>query len=40
MGLAKEEKEDGLRIALDRGRNGNVISPIVFADVPNESKLA
>src|SRR5690625_4079476 len=40
MGLAEEAKKDGLRVALDGGRNGNVISPIVFTDVPNDSKLA
>src|SRR5690625_417231 len=40
MELAEEAKKDGLRVALDGERNGNVISPIVFADVPNDSKLA
>src|SRR5690625_6293394 len=40
MGLAEDAKKDGLRVALVGGRYGNVISPIVFADVPNDSKLA
>src|SRR5699024_3524537 len=40
MGLAEEAKKDGLRVALDGGRNGNVMSPIVFADVANDCKLA
>src|SRR5699024_9372563 len=40
MDLAEEAKKDGVRVALDGERNGNVISPIVFSDVPNDSKLA
>src|SRR5699024_11012439 len=40
MGLAEEANKDGVRLALDGGRHGNVISPIVFAAVPDDSQLA
>jgi len=40
MGLAEEAKKDGLKVALEGKRDGNVISPFVFVDVPNDSNLA
>lgn len=40
MGLVDKAKEEGLKVALEGERNGNVISPYVFVDVPNKSTLA
>lgn len=40
MGLVNKAKEDGLKIALEGQRTGNVISPFVFVNVPNYSSLA
>lgn len=40
MGLVSQAKENGLKVALEGGRQGNVISPFVFIDVPNDSNLA
>lgn len=40
MGLVEKAKEEGLKVALEGERNGNVISPYVFVDVPNKSTLA
>lgn len=40
IGFVEQAKADGLKLALEGERNGNVISPFVFVDVPNDSKLA
>ncbi|GIO20442.1 putative aldehyde dehydrogenase AldY [Oceanobacillus oncorhynchi subsp. incaldanensis] len=40
MGLIDKAKEEGIKVALEGERNGNVISPYVFVDVSNESTLA
>jgi aldehyde dehydrogenase (NAD+) len=40
MSIVDEAKADGIKLAVEGGRNGNVISPFVFIDVANDSKLA
>ncbi|RFU61778.1 aldehyde dehydrogenase family protein [Peribacillus glennii] len=40
LGFVQQAKEDGLKLALEGKREGNVISPFVFIDVPNDSTLA
>jgi aldehyde dehydrogenase (NAD+) len=40
MGFIEQAKKDGLKAAVEGGRSGNVISPYVFVDVPNDSVLA
>lgn len=40
MNLVKQAQEDGLNIAVEGKREGNVISPYVFVDVPADSALA
>ncbi|AXF57024.1 aldehyde dehydrogenase family protein [Salicibibacter kimchii] len=40
MDLVGKAKDEGLKVAVEGERNGNVISPYVFVDVPNESTLA
>ncbi|MEQ6355521.1 aldehyde dehydrogenase family protein [Lysinibacillus sp. M3] len=40
MDLVNKAKEKGLKVAVEGDRTGNVISPFVFVDVPNDSSLA
>lgn len=40
IGFVEQAKKDGLKLAVEGERNGNVISPFVFVDVPNDSTLA
>ncbi|WP_138419551.1 aldehyde dehydrogenase family protein [Aquibacillus sediminis] len=40
MGMIEKAKEQGLTVAVEGERNGNVISPYVFVDVSNNSSLA
>ncbi|MCG7333673.1 aldehyde dehydrogenase family protein [Sporosarcina sp. ACRSM] len=40
ISIIKEAKEEGIKLAVEGERTGNVISPFVFVDVPNDSKLA
>lgn len=40
MSFVEQAKKDGLTVALEGERNGNVISPYIFVDVPNSSALA
>lgn len=40
MGFVEQAKKDGLKMVVEGERNGNVISPFVFVDVPNDSTLA
>lgn len=40
MSLIEKAKDEGLKVAVEGERNGNVISPYVFVDVPNDSTLA
>ncbi|MFF2794897.1 aldehyde dehydrogenase family protein [Lysinibacillus xylanilyticus] len=40
MDLVNKAKENGLKVAVEGDRTGNVISPFVFVDVPNDSSLA
>ncbi|KKE77713.1 aldehyde dehydrogenase family protein [Bacilli bacterium] len=40
MGMINKAKEEGLKVAVEGKRNGNVISPYVFVDVANDSSLA
>lgn len=40
MDLVNKAKESGLKVAVEGDRTGNVISPFVFVDVPNDSCLA
>ncbi|MDF2016395.1 aldehyde dehydrogenase family protein [Priestia megaterium] len=40
MGVIDQAKTDGLRLAVEGKRKGNIISPYVFVDVPNNSTLA
>jgi len=40
IGFVEQAKKDGLKLALEGERYGNLISPFVFVDVPNDSALA
>ncbi|MFS0823099.1 aldehyde dehydrogenase family protein [Bacillus sp. 1P02SD] len=40
MGFIEQAKQDGLKLAVEGQRKGNIISPFVFIDVPNDSSLA
>ncbi|GAA0440304.1 aldehyde dehydrogenase family protein [Lentibacillus halophilus] len=40
MGIVEKAKEEGLKTVVEGERNGNVISPYVFVNVPNSSTLA
>ncbi|KIL45295.1 aldehyde dehydrogenase family protein [Jeotgalibacillus soli] len=40
VGFIEQAKKDGLTVALEGKREGNVIHPYVFTDVPNNSTLA
>jgi aldehyde dehydrogenase (NAD+) len=40
IGFVEQAKQDGLKLVVEGQRNGNVISPFVFVDVPNDSTLA
>ncbi|WP_101845027.1 aldehyde dehydrogenase family protein [Halobacillus sp. Marseille-P3879] len=40
MGIVEKAKEEGLTVAVEGARNGNVISPFVFTNVSNDSTLA
>lgn len=40
MKFVENAKKEGLKLVLEGERNGNVISPFVFVDVPNQSTLA
>lgn len=40
MSIVEQAKADGIKLALEGERKGNVISPFVFVNVQNDSKLA
>lgn len=40
MNIVNKAKANGLKVAVEGDRKGNVISPFVFVDVPNNSSLA
>ena len=40
MDLVNKAKKSGLKVVVEGDRTGNVISPFVFVDVPNDSSLA
>jgi len=40
MSYIENAKKEGLKLVLEGERNGNVISPFIFVDVPNKSNLA
>lgn len=40
MAIVKQAKADGIKLAVEGERKGNVISPFVFVDVQNDSELA
>jgi aldehyde dehydrogenase (NAD+) len=40
LNVIEEAKKDGIKIALEGKREGNILTPFVFVDVDNSSKLA